>query len=1083
MEDKVSRSSADSLSVTEEFVVVTPNSEKTPEPSQDNVSTTSAESTGLKIVGNGNMEDLKQHLDEVLGGDQHDGKAPSDGHDEGVSGWETPTNNDKSRFRSVSEPVYSANNPSHRVGGDSPTSFQQISSQDLDRLSPSRVGMVPLDKICTLFSRIIYLGAASVNAPKSEMEATKKMTILKQQQSQNAIEIVLSVPRTSEGSVRLLEPDGKSEISAYRITTILFCCRGREGTGISDCFAFTCGHGNRDSQLFQCHIFRCEVPEAVQRILTCFGQAFHRVPRSPGLVDSIHGAMPAPRETLMSFTIPVLVDIREEDGKGNFGAVPRDKRCFKLRQGVKKEVLVTVQQTHHQVLNIERCFGLLISPGREVPDREMHLLDVVNLETSSDCKNYTVTSMWDPNKADLEVLNTESPPGLVPAGFDSSFTCVHDKGMFMTIAVDLVITGIQEPVRFVVETKVRIFPSTEKFWYFNKKPVQEFFYLMLEEIEAAVENEPAYAVLTLESESQRERRRIPTRSPSTNLVQTPDSMTSVAEEESDDDEPLQSGSGNVDKDCEESILLNWGDLLAKWRSNLSVRPKHLRSMVRKGIPEALRGEVWQLLAGVKECEDLMEEYRVLITKISPAEQVILADITRTFTAHEKFQNESEGGQDAMYKISKAYSVYDSEVGYCQGLSFLAAVLWLHMPEEQAFAVLTKIMYDYHLRDLFMNSFIELHVKFYQLERLMEDNIPDLFSHFVHIGIEAHMYASQWFLTLYTAKFPLYTVFHIMDLFLMEGMPIVFNIAVALLKAAKKELLGQDFEGVLKYFRVTLPKRYRTEESAQELMQTALSTKISNRKLKKYEKEFYAMREDEDREDPLERIERENKQLMHANIRLEQENDELARELIVHRLAMEKQLDKERDRADELDRDLKAIKLQLLDTEEENKHLESETSQIKEMYRTGMEKSESDSKRNSTIIADYKQICSQLSERLEKQQTAAREEMARLRRRLQSCEQCANLINEDGKLNQSSDVIRASEEEEPEPELVVAEQQIRELELELAQTKLQLVESQCQVQDLEHKLNSAMTDLHSSKNNSWLQKTFSSLKDATVTKKE
>ena len=131
MEDKVSRSSADSLSVTEEFVVVTPNSEKTPEPSQDNVSTTSAESTGLKIVGNGNMEDLKQHLDEVLGGDQHDGKAPSDGHDEGVSGWETPTNNDKSRFRSVSEPVYSANNPSHRVGGDSPTSFQQISSQDL----------------------------------------------------------------------------------------------------------------------------------------------------------------------------------------------------------------------------------------------------------------------------------------------------------------------------------------------------------------------------------------------------------------------------------------------------------------------------------------------------------------------------------------------------------------------------------------------------------------------------------------------------------------------------------------------------------------------------------------------------------------------------------------------------------------------------------------------------------------------------------------------------------------------------------------------------------------------------------------
>ena len=59
-----------------------------------------------------------------------------------------------------------------------------------------------------------------------------------------------------------------------------------------------------------------------------------------------------------------------------------------------------------------------------------------------------------------------------------------DKGMFMTIAVDLVIAGIQEPVRFVVETKVRIFPPTERFWYYisNKKPVQEMFYLVLEEV-------------------------------------------------------------------------------------------------------------------------------------------------------------------------------------------------------------------------------------------------------------------------------------------------------------------------------------------------------------------------------------------------------------------------------------------------------------------------------------------------------------------------------------------------------------------------------------------------------------------------
>ena len=42
-----------------------------------------------------------------------------------------------------------------------------------------------------------------------------------------------------------------------------------------------------------------------------------------------------------------------------------------------------------------------------------------------------------------------------------------------------------------------------------------------------------------------------------------------------------------------------------------------------------------------------------------------------------------------------------------------------MPEEQAFCVLTKIMFDYGMRDLFKQGFEELHLKFYQLERLMQ----------------------------------------------------------------------------------------------------------------------------------------------------------------------------------------------------------------------------------------------------------------------------------------------------------------------------------------------------------------------------
>ena len=57
-----------------------------------------------------------------------------------------------------------------------------------------------------------------------------------------------------------------------------------------------------------------------------------------------------------------------------------------------------------------------------------------------------------------------------------------DTRVFLTIAVDLVVVGIQEPVRFLIETKAKIFPMNERFWYFSKKPHNEQFILRLKEV-------------------------------------------------------------------------------------------------------------------------------------------------------------------------------------------------------------------------------------------------------------------------------------------------------------------------------------------------------------------------------------------------------------------------------------------------------------------------------------------------------------------------------------------------------------------------------------------------------------------------
>uniref|UniRef100_A0AAX7UMG4 Rab GTPase-activating protein 1 n=1 Tax=Astatotilapia calliptera TaxID=8154 RepID=A0AAX7UMG4_ASTCA len=898
------------------------------------------------------------------------------------------------------------------------------------------------DEDSVVFSQLTYLGCASVNAPRSEVEALRMMSILRGQ-CQLPLDVTLSVPGVSEGTVRLLDPHNNTEIANYPIYKILFCVRGHDGTPESDCFAFTESHYN--AEIFRIHVFRCQIQEAVSRILYSFATAFRRSAKR-AVLSSQQAPPLTPDSDLFTFT--VSLEIREDDGKGTFSAVAKDKdkQSFKLRAGLDKKIVIYVQQTSNKELAIERCFGLLLSPGKNVKNSDMHLLDLESMGKSSDGKSYIITGSWNPNTPQFQAVNEETP---------------KDKFMYMTTAVDLVITEVEEPVRFLLETRVRVCsPNDRLFWPFSKRSYTETFYLKLRQVcqimkqsrkeRKSPASDTLYEVVSLESETEREKRKT-TASPS------------ILPTGPDNDEPLLSGSGDVSKECAEKILETWGDLLSKWHVNLSVRPRQLPALVRSGIPEALRGEVWQLLAGCHNNDHLVEEYRTLITKESPQDSAITRDINRTFPAHDYFKDTGGDGQDSLYKICKAYSVYDEEIGYCQGQSFLAAVLLLHMPEEQAFSVLVKIMFDYGLRDLFKQNFEDLHCKFFQLERLMQEYIPDLYNHFLNVGLEAHMYASQWFLTLFTAKFPLYMVFHIIDLLLCE--------------TSKDDLIQTDFEGALKFFRVPVPKRYRSEENAKKLMELACSMKISQKKLKKYEKEYHTIREQQEQQEaPIERYERENRRLQEANMRLEQENDDLAHELVSSKIALRKDLDNAEEKADALNKELLLTKQKLIESEDEKRRLEEESAQLKEMCRRELDKSESEIKKNGSIIGEYKQICSQLSERLEKQQTATRGELEKIR---VSCEKCSSLFNKEGRVRAAVTTASAGGAEETDEEKEALKNQLREMELELAQTKLQLVEAECKIQDLEHHLGLALNEVQAAKK-TWFNRTLSSIKTVTGT---
>lgn len=159
-------------------------------------------------------------------------------------------------------------------------------------------------------------------------------------------------------------------------------------------------------------------------------------------------------------------------------------------------------------------------------------------------------------------------------------------------------------------------------------------------------------------------------------------------------------------------------------------------------------------------------------------------------------------------VVKAYSLYDQEVGYTQGLAFIVAALLLNMPDEEAFCVLVRLMDSYNLRSHYTAEMQGLQLRLFQFDRLVEEILPLLHTHFVRKGVKSSMYASQWFMTLFSYRFPLSLVYRVLDIVFAEGIEAVFRFSLALLKKSEEKLVQLDFEQILQFLQADLFEVYR-----------------------------------------------------------------------------------------------------------------------------------------------------------------------------------------------------------------------------------------------------------------------------------
>uniref|UniRef100_A0A8D0ABC8 TBC1 domain family member 8B n=1 Tax=Sander lucioperca TaxID=283035 RepID=A0A8D0ABC8_SANLU len=223
-----------------------------------------------------------------------------------------------------------------------------------------------------------------------------------------------------------------------------------------------------------------------------------------------------------------------------------------------------------------------------------------------------------------------------------------------------------------------------------------------------------------------------------------------------------------------------------------------RDLIVRGVPEALRGELWMLFSGAVNdmathpgyYTDLVEQSLGTSTL---ATDEIERDLHRSLPEHPAFQ--SDTGISALRRVLTAYAYRNPKIGYCQAMNILTSVLLLYAKEEEAFWLLVAVC-ERMLPDYFNRRIIGALVDQAVFEDLIRENLPQLVEHMTDLSFFSSVSLS-WFLTLFISVLPIESAVNVVDCFFYDGIKAILQLGLAVLDYNMEALISchDDAEAV------------------------------------------------------------------------------------------------------------------------------------------------------------------------------------------------------------------------------------------------------------------------------------------------
>ena len=256
--------------------------------------------------------------------------------------------------------------------------------------------------------------------------------------------------------------------------------------------------------------------------------------------------------------------------------------------------------------------------------------------------------------------------------------------------------------------------------------------------------------------------------------------------------------------------------------------KLFNSLKKELIDYKIESNIYNnILKLAEESKDSNKKYLHVCDEIS-------RDINRTFYTTKFVEG---NGKKMLFNILKALAFIRPEIGYCQGMNFIAgALINLIDNEEKCFWIFLSFIDNFEMNFLYLKNMPDYSIRVYQLKFYIKEYFPDLALHFKKNQINPDIFFSKWILTIFSNYLSFDILYNVWDVFILDKWKALFKFCLMILNSMKDKLINMDLITFSKFIKDN--KNNSSLINFEEFSKHYKDYKITNRQLNELREDFF-----------------------------------------------------------------------------------------------------------------------------------------------------------------------------------------------------------------------------------------------------